>query len=94
MAPFDVASRICKRQRRQSERQKTPYPGSLVRVLDDPDDFEAAVDRAIAFERSIMDNVKARVSHYGEMSPQAVVIELRETASANDATSMNGVSSA
>jgi hypothetical protein len=54
------------------------YPASLRRILDDGEDFEAALGRAISFERSVLDAVAARIAHYEAMSHRALVIQMPE----------------
>ncbi len=80
-APFSVRGHFRHSERDSRERRETPYQSSLVRVLHDGDQLEAARQRAIESERLVIESVKARISHYEEMGGHAVVIQMPEAAS-------------
>lgn len=76
MTPSSVRGRFRRSEQQARGRREAPLPSSLVRVLHDGDELEAARQRAIESERLVIEAVKARISHYEESSRRAVVIQI------------------
>jgi len=75
MALSDVVARLHGHPR-VPDHPVSQLPRSLVSVLDDEVELRAAVERAIAFERSVALRAAEKISRYEQMTRTATVSEL------------------